>query len=78
MRDPFGSMQAFVNQFQQFRRNPAQFISGIPAQFQQDPRGAIQYLMNTGRLSQDQYNQAARLARQIQDNPQFRQLFGGM
>ena len=81
MRDPFGSMQAMMQQFQQFRQNPMQFMMqrnmGIPQQYQNDPRGAIQYLMNSGRVSQEQYNAANRMARQIQNNPMFKQFMGG-
>ena len=81
MRDPFGSMQAMLQQFQQFRQNPMQFMMqrnmGIPQQYQNDPRGAIQYLMNSGKISQEQYNAANRMARQIQNNPMFRQFMGG-
>ena len=81
MRDPFGSMQAMMQQFQQFRQNPMQFMMqrnmNIPQQFQNDPQGAIQYLMNSGRITQDQYNTANRMARQIQNNPMFQQLMNG-
>lgn len=81
MRDPFGSMQAMMQQFQQFRQNPMQFMMqrnmGIPQQYQNDPRGAIQYLMNSGRVSQEQYNAANRMARQIQSNPMFKQFMNG-
>ena len=81
MRDPFGSMQVMMQQFQQFRQNPMQFMMqrnmNIPQQFQNDPQGAIQYLMNSGRITQDQYNTANRMARQIQNNPMFRQLMNG-
>lgn len=81
MRDPFGSMQAMMQQFQQFRQNPMQFMMqrnmNIPQQFQNDPNSAIQYLMNSGRITQDQYNTANRMAKQIQNNPMFRQFMNG-
>ena len=74
-RDPFGSMGGFLNQFSQFMRNPMQMISqripGIP-QGMNDPNQIIQSLMNSGRMSQEQYNQLSQVARQIQNNPQFR------
>lgn len=62
-------------QFQQFIQNPQAMISrmGIPQQYAKDPNSMIQYLMNSGRISQQQYNQAQNMARQI--GPQFRQMF---
>ena len=81
MRDPFGSMQAMMNQFQQFRQNPMQFMMqrnmGIPQQYQNDPKGAIQYLMNSGRITQEQYNAANQMAKRVQSNPMFRQFMNG-
>lgn len=78
--DPFGSMQGFMNQFRGFMQNPAQMLTsrlGIPNNLANDPNGAIQWLMNNGKLSQEQYNKARELAGQIQSNPQFNQIMGG-
>ena len=54
--------QGFQNQntgllqrFQQFQRT-----------FQGDPRQQIQQLMNSGKVNQQQYNQATQMARQFQ------------
>lgn len=81
MQDPFGSMQNMMSRFQGFMQNPMQFMAqnklNIPQQFANDPNGAIQYLMNSGTLSQEQYNWAQNMAKQIQNNPQFMQMFGG-
>ncbi len=41
--------------FQQFRQT-----------FSGDPRQKVQELLNSGRVSQDQYNQAAQMAQQFQ------------
>lgn len=79
MQDPFGSMQGMIGQFQSFMSNPVQFMVqrklNIPQQYMNDPQGAIQYLMNTGKLSQDQYNWAVRQANQLQNNPEFMKTF---
>ena len=50
--------------YQQMRQNPAAFLSnyGIPSNMANDPQAVIQHLMNTGRVSQDQYNQAMQMA----------------
>ena len=80
IRDPFGSMQGMMSQFQGFMQNPTQFLMqnklNIPAQYANNPNQAIQYLMNTGKLSQDQYDWAAKQAQIIQQNPMFVQMFG--
>lgn len=81
MRDPFGSMQGFMGQFQGFMKNPMQFMLqkklNLPQNLVNDPQAAIQYLMNNGQMSQEQYNQLQQMARQIQSNPQFQQFMGG-
>lgn len=83
MRDPFGSMQGFLGQFQGFMRNPMQFMIqkklNLPQNINpmQNPQAAIQHLMNNGQLTQSQYNQVQQVARQIQNNPQFQQFMSG-
>lgn len=44
-----------VQQFNQFRRN-----------FTGDPKQTVQNLLNTGRMSQNQFNQLAQMANQFQ------------
>ena len=55
-------------QVRQFLSNPQQMIQqmGIPKEFQNNPAGMIQQLMDSGKLSQAQYNQLQQTARQIQ------------
>ena len=78
MTDPFGSMQNMVNQLKQFMGNPSQYLMqgklNIPQEYMNDPNEAIQYLMNTGKLTQEQYNWANNMAKQIQNNSTFKQL----
>ena len=80
MRDPFGSMNGFMGQFRGFIANPIQYMmqknTNIPQEFQNDPNKAIQYMMNNGQISQDDYNKACQIANQIQKNPQFMKMFG--
>lgn len=79
MMAPF-NMNAMMGQFQQFMQNPAGFLAqrrlNIPQGLQNNPAGAIQYLLNNGAMSQDQYNQLRQMAEQVQQNPQFAQMFG--
>lgn len=44
-----------IQRFQQFRQ-----------MFQGDPRAQVQQLLNSGRVSQEQYNNAVRTAQQMQ------------
>ena len=44
-----------LQRFQQFRQ-----------MFQGDPRTQVQQLLNSGRVSQEQYNQAVQMAQQMQ------------
>ena len=64
------NMQQLRNMYQSIAHsaNPMQMIQqmNIPKEFQNNPRGLIQKLMDDGRLSQDQYNQAVQKAGVIQ------------
>lgn len=48
-------MGNIMQRFQQFKQ-----------QFSGDPRQQVQQLLNSGRVSQDQYNQAVQMAQQLQ------------
>ena len=45
--------------FNQFMQNPFQFLLQrkikIPNEYANDPQGAVQYLMNTGQMSQETF-----------------------
>lgn len=75
MNDPISSI---MSQFQSFMRNPAQFLiqSRLPQNALQNPAQAVQQLMNSGQMSQQQFNQLQGMARQIQNNPMFAQIIG--
>ena len=59
----------FMQMVQQFRQNPQQALQqmGIPQNLANDPNKIIQYMMNNSIISQEQYNQAAQMARQFQN-----------
>lgn len=79
MFDPFGSMNGFMNRFQQFRQNPMAFLMqqkmDIPQEYVNDPGNAIQYLVNNGKITQQQLEWAQNTAAQIQNNPMFMRMF---
>ena len=53
---PFGNMQEMLSRLNQFR----QTVSG-------DPKQQVQQLLNSGKMSQNQYNQLSQMATQIQN-----------
>lgn len=55
MLSPFGNMPNFVQRLNQF----SQTLQG-------DPKQQVQQLLNSGRMSQQQYNQLSQMATQIQ------------
>ncbi len=52
---PMNNMMNFMGQFQQFKNN-----------FQGDPKAQVQQLLNSGRMSQEQFNQLSNMASQFQ------------
>ena len=67
-----------LNMFRGFVNNPAQFLlqRKLPQDAFQNPQAFIQQQMNSGKISQSQFNQLQQMARQIQSNPMFAQMFG--
>lgn len=65
--NPFMNMNP-MQMVQQLRSNPIQFIRqagfNIPQNLS-DPNAIIQHLMNSGQVSQAQYNQARQMAQRI-------------
>ncbi len=58
-------------------QNPMQFLMsrGFPQGVMNNPQQAVQNLLNSGRMSQEQFNQLKQTAEQIQQMPQFKQYF---
>lgn len=71
------NLKALFNMYSQLMQNPNQFLSqlNIPNEYANDPQGAIQYLMNNGKITQDQFNMANNQLKQLQNNPLFKQIF---
>lgn len=55
MMNPQAGNNNILQRFQQFRQ-----------MFQGDPRQQVQQLLNSGKVSQSQYNQAVQMAQQMQ------------
>lgn len=75
MNNSLFNIQNFMNSFRQLAANPAQYVMnqyGIPKEIAGNPDEIIKRMMNEGKITQDQYNQARSMAYQIQNNPMFR------
>lgn len=53
---PFSNMQNMMQRLNQFRQS-----------FKGDPKEQVQQLLNSGQMTQDQYNQLSQMATQIQN-----------
>jgi hypothetical protein len=71
------NIRNLFNMYSQLLSNPNQVLQqlNIPQEYANNPQGAIQYLMNNGKITQEQYNNANNQLRQMQNNPLFKQLF---
>lgn len=70
------SFDDFMGKFRQFSGNPMQMLSQIGLNIPQgvnNPGEIIQHLMNSGKLSQEQYSQLQQTAQNIRNNPMFQQ-----
>ena len=56
MNKPNGNMMQLLQQFRQFKQN-----------FKGNPQEMVQQLLNSGRISQQQYNSAVQMAQQLQN-----------
>ena len=71
------NINALFNTYAQFMQNRSKVLKQlkIPEEYQNNSQDAIQYLMNSGRISQADYNNANNQLKQMQNNPLFKQLF---
>lgn len=71
------NIKALFEAYTQLMQNPTQVLQklNIPQEYANNPQGAIQYLMNNGKITQEQYNMANNQLKQLQNNPMFKQLF---
>lgn len=71
------NMFNLFSQMQGALMNPVQFLmsKGFPQDSLQNPEQTVQNLLNSGRMSQEQFNQFSEMSKQLQNMPQFRQMF---
>ena len=68
--NPMGNFFEMMQKFNQFRQNPIGAIMGmgfnVPPHLQNNPEGTVNYLRNSGQMSEQQFNQFSQLAQQFQ------------
>ena len=71
------NIQNIFGQLSGALQNPMQFLisRGFPQGVLNNPQQAVQELLNSGRMTQQQFNQLQETAKQIQSMPQFRNYF---
>lgn len=61
-----------MQKFNQFRQNPIGAIIGmgfnVPPHLQNNPQATVNYLRNSGQMSEEQFNQFSQMAQQFQNN----------
>lgn len=61
--------QGIMGQFSNFMRNPFQFLMqkriNVPPEYANNPQGAVQYLLNSGQMTQQQFEQLRNQAAQM-------------
>lgn len=75
MIDMAGNINDLMNMYQQLRSNPAQLLArrfNIPQNINlSDPNEITQHLLNTGQITQEQYNNA----NSMRNNPIIQKMF---
>ena len=73
MTNPFsvlmGNQQNPMAMLQQLKQNPAQFLMwskfNVPQEMMGDPDAIVNHLVQSGQISQDQYNRARQMAQKF-------------
>jgi len=68
----FSNMANMMQKFNQFRQNPVGALMGmgfnVPQHLQNNPEGIVNYLRNSGQMTDEQFNQFSQMAQQFQNN----------
>lgn len=67
---PLGGISNLIQRFQLFCQNPVSALLGInvnvPQNLRNNPEAMVNYLRNSGQMTEDQFNQFSQLANQFQ------------
>lgn len=68
---PFGAISNMIQKFNEFRQNPIGAFMGtninIPQNLGNNPEAMVNYLRNSGQMSEEQFNQLSQMANQFQN-----------
>lgn len=68
--NPMANFFDLMQKFNQFRQNPIGALMGmgynVPPHLQNNPEGTVNYLRNSGQMSEQQFNQFSQMAQQFQ------------
>ena len=68
----FSNVAEMIQKFQQFSRNPVQSLLqmnpnlNIPQEYMYNSQATVEYLINSGQMTREQYDQFCKTAKQIQ------------
>lgn len=69
--NPMANMMNLMGMFNQFRQNPIGAIMqmgyNVPQHLQNNPQGIVNYLRNSGQMSEQQFNQFSQMAQMFQN-----------
>lgn len=68
--NPMGNFFNMMQMFNQFRQNPIGALMrmgfNVPPHLQNNPEGTVNYLRNSGQMSEQQFNQFSQMAQHFQ------------
>lgn len=67
----FGNFMNVLQKFNQFRQNPVGALMqtgfNVPPHLQNNPQGTVNYLRNSGQMTDEQFQQISEMAQQFQN-----------
>ena len=73
MNNMFGNMQYIFSEYNNFLQNPVQWLSQRnmqnPQQMMQNPQPAVQSMMNSGAMNNNQFSQIMSMAQMLRNIP---------
>lgn len=68
---PLGAISNLFQKFNEFRQNPMGALMGmnvnVPQNLGNNPEAIVNYLRNSGQMSEEQFNQLSQMANQFQN-----------
>ena len=68
---PFGAISNLIQRFNQFKQNPLGALMGlninVPQSLGGNPEAIVNYLRNSGQMTEEQFNELSQMANQFQN-----------